>query len=64
MFHVVCTVCGARWTTESIQQPRQCQNEECEAGWTELPMFADVADADRTAKQAKRVEEIAAQREP
>lgn len=51
-YHVVCCICGCRWTTESVEQPRQCQREGCEAGWMELPMFADKADADRTAEQA------------
>lgn len=63
-YHVVCTVCGCRWTTDSLHQVRQCRNKECEAGWMDLPMFASKTDADNTADQLAHVQEIAVAREP
>lgn len=47
--HVVCKQCGARWM--AAQQPRRCRNPECDAGWLDLPMFMDEADADRCASE-------------
>lgn len=61
--YVVCRECGTRWTTMALVNPRRCQNIECEAGWLDLPMFVDEADAERAAKVFAG-ERIAAMREP
>ncbi len=45
--YIVCRNCGARWTSDDQHSPRACVNEECDAGWMDLPEFADKADADR-----------------
>lgn len=47
-YYVVCRNCGARFL--SLQTPRHCINRDCEAGWLDLPMFIDIADADRAAE--------------
>jgi DNA replicative helicase MCM subunit Mcm2 (Cdc46/Mcm family) len=65
--HVVCKECGTRWEVtyqegNTAMTPRECKNRECDAGWLDLPMFMDEADADRYA--AEREREVAAMREP
>lgn len=52
MAYVVCKECGARW--ESVQQPRGCITDGCEATWMDLPSFALEADADRCAASLAR----------
>ncbi len=67
--HVVCKECGTRWTVAyqpGRTTPRtqtQCKNRECEAGWLDLPMFWDEADADNAARTFDG-ERVAAMREP
>lgn len=51
MNHVVCLVCGRRWT--AAIQLRHCRDEACEASWLDLPMFTDKADADRASAEAR-----------
>jgi hypothetical protein len=67
--HVVCRDCGTRWTVSyqpGKTTPRtqtQCKNRECDAGWIDLPMFWNEADADRAAEEFAR-EKVAVMREP
>lgn len=67
--HVVCRDCGTRWTVayeKGRTTPRTqtiCKNRECEAGWLDLCMFWDEADADSAAEKFA-AERVAVMREP
>jgi hypothetical protein len=52
--HVVCMKCGTRWI--AFGRPHACSNLECEAGWLDLPEYADKAAADQAA--ARRAKEM------
>lgn len=51
LHYIVCRECGTRWETRAPQNPRHCNNPECEASWLDLPMFVNKDDADRAAER-------------
>lgn len=57
-YYVVCRVCGHQSVART--QPKFCDQPGCDAGWFDLPMFADSDDAERCAEQVTAEETAAA----